>query len=104
MTAESTIEKRIVQRAKGRGWISYKFSSPGRAFVPDRIFIKCGVVVFMEVKATDQKPTPRQLIEIERLQKANCFCNWFDNADDALVFLELCDRYKKPRDGCGVSG
>ena len=54
---ESTIEKKAVQLAKQKGYLTFKFVSPNNRGVPDRMFIKEGVVFFIEFKAKDKKPT-----------------------------------------------
>ena len=47
---EADIERACVRWAKARGWLAWKFVSPGTTGVPDRVFIKAGRVVFVEVK------------------------------------------------------
>ena len=48
---ESQIERKICEHAKLWGCIPYKFTSPGRAGVPDRaILLPDANVIFMEVK------------------------------------------------------
>jgi len=49
---ESKIEKEVSRYAKGKGWLVYKFSSPGQRGVPDKIFMKDGVMFLIEFKAT----------------------------------------------------
>jgi len=41
---ESLIEKTSTEWAKSKGWLSYKFTSPGCMSVPDRIYLKDGQV------------------------------------------------------------
>ena len=52
-----------------QGYLVYKFTSPQRAAVPDRMFIsKDGFVFFVEFKREGAKPTPAQEREHARLR------------------------------------
>ncbi|PHM33294.1 VRR-NUC domain-containing protein [Xenorhabdus innexi] len=66
---EDVIERHLVNEVKKAGGIAYKFVSPGRRGVPDRIVVlPNGRVVFVECKAPGEKPRPDQLREHERLR------------------------------------
>ncbi|MBC8954889.1 VRR-NUC domain-containing protein [Xenorhabdus sp. PB62.4] len=66
---EDVIERHLVNEVKKAGGIAYKFVSPGRRGVPDRIVIlPNGRVIFVECKAPGGKPRPDQLREHERLR------------------------------------
>lgn len=65
---ERDIEAKVVKWAKDNGWLTYKFVSPSQRGVPDRIFIKGGIVVFIEFKAPGKKPTQLQAQTIKKLQ------------------------------------
>lgn len=68
-TRESAIEKHLVAEVRKEGGIAYKFVSPGRRSVPDRIvLLPGGRVTFVECKAPGKKPRPEQLREHERLR------------------------------------
>jgi hypothetical protein len=85
---ESAIEKEVVTYAQNHGWIVYKFSSPGRRGVPDRLFISSvGHHVFVEFKRPGEKPVALQYREIERINRQGGTAGWFDNAADAIAFL-----------------
>lgn len=61
---EKQIEAHLVQRIKAKGGIAYKFTSPQRRSVPDRlVLLPGGKMLFVELKATGAKPTPLQLRE-----------------------------------------
>lgn len=49
--------------------IAYKFSSPGRRAVPDRLCVIRNWVFFVECKATNEHLTEAQLRERERLEE-----------------------------------
>jgi Holliday junction resolvase len=66
---EDVIERHLVNEVKKAGGIAYKFVSPGRNGVPDRVCaFPNGRVVFVECKAPGEKPRPDQLREHERLR------------------------------------
>ena len=66
---EKNIEKKVCDYAKERGLLVYKFTSPARAAVPDRLFIVPHVgVFFIEFKRPGVKATAPQLREHGRLR------------------------------------
>ena len=65
---ESQIEGKVCDYAKKRGWLCYKFVSPARRSVPDRMFVKRRRVFFIEFKARGKRPTAGQWREIKRLR------------------------------------
>lgn len=54
---ESIVERRVCEYAKSKGWLVFKFTSPGHIGVPDRMFIRDGKVFFIEFKQKGKKPT-----------------------------------------------
>ena len=67
---EKDIEKAVKEYARSKGWLAYKFTSPGHAFVPDGLFISStGTVLFMEFKRPGGKATPGQLREMQRIEE-----------------------------------
>lgn len=66
---ESRIETRLVRRIRELGGIAYKFTSPARRSVPDRLCILPeGVSFFVECKRPGEKPTEAQEREHSRLR------------------------------------
>ena len=66
---EKKVEQLVCDYAKSKGWLVYKFTSPARAAVPDRLLIAPGGrVIFCEFKREGQKPTAPQSREHERLR------------------------------------
>ncbi|HCM6141601.1 TPA: VRR-NUC domain-containing protein [Klebsiella aerogenes] len=66
---ESIIEKHLAATVKAAGGIAYKFVSPGRRSVPDRIvLLPGGRLVFVECKAPGKPARADQLREHERLR------------------------------------
>jgi len=67
---EREIEKRVKEYARTKGWLAYKFTSPGHIGVPDGLFISPkGVVLFMEFKQLGKKATAMQQREIDRINQ-----------------------------------
>lgn len=66
---EKQIEARVCDYAKTKNVLAYKFTSPARAAVPDRMFIYKGRVFFIEFKREGQKPTAAQEREHHRLRQ-----------------------------------
>ena len=66
---ERDIEAAVCQYAREAGMLVYKFTSPNRAAVPDRLFITPkGTSWFIEFKREGVKPTVPQMREHERLR------------------------------------
>jgi len=67
---EKVIEKKVCDHAKQLGCMVYKFTSPARRSVPDRLFIMPGGkgVFFIEFKRKGCKPTPAQEVEIAKIR------------------------------------
>lgn len=87
---EKQIEAKVCEYAKTKNVLAYKFTSPARAAVPDRLFIAPdGRMWFCEFKRTGQKPTEAQNREHIRLQshKVNVFVIDTIEAGKAMVDL-----------------
>lgn len=94
---ESTIEQHAVAMFKAQGDLPYKFTSPGRRNVPDRLRLReippahqaivAHYVQFIEFKATGEKPTAAQEREHARLRKLGYRVEVIDSMAgvDALV-------------------
>lgn len=86
---EKDIERRVCQYAKTKGIEAYKFSSPARAAVPDRLMVPDGPSFFIEFKKTGEKPTPAQTREIERLRAKNQVVIVIDNVEDGKCLIDV---------------
>ena len=87
---EKQIEERVCTYAKSKGVLAYKFTSPARAAVPDRLFIAPdGRMWFCEFKREGQKPTDAQDREHTRLrqQKVNVFV--IDNVQEGKTMIDF---------------
>lgn len=78
---ESTIEKKVSDFAKDQGWLSYKFTSPSNRGVPDRLYLKEGVCIFIEFKATGKKPSKLQDKIISRIRDQGFLVYIVDSID-----------------------
>ena len=87
---EKEIEAKVCEYARSKGVLAYKFTSPARAAVPDRLFIaQDGRMWFCEFKAAGKKPTPAQEREHTRLreQKVNVFV--IDNVSEGKLMIDV---------------
>jgi len=87
---EKQIEAGVCDYARSKGVLAYKFTSPARAAVPDRLFIAPdGRVWFCEFKRGGQKPTAAQEREHARLreQRVNVFV--IDNVSEGKMMIDL---------------
>lgn len=86
---EKDIEKKVCDYAKEHGFLAYKFTSPARMAVPDRLFISpMGVVFMIEFKRGGQKPTPAQEREHTRLRQNHMLVFVIDNVDDGIRMID----------------
>ena len=87
---EKQIEADVCAYARNKGVLAYKFTSPARAAVPDRLFIAPdGRMWFCEFKREGQKPTSAQDREHTRLrqQKVNVFV--IDNVIEGKMMIDV---------------
>ena len=81
------IEKPASEFAITRGWWQCKFTSPTFNGVPDRLYIRNGVVIFIEYKAPDKPPTAQQLKRHREMRKHGATVYVVDNLDGAKEIL-----------------
>jgi hypothetical protein len=87
---EKQIEARVCEYARTKSVLAYKFTSPARAAVPDRLFISPnGRMWFCEFKREGQKATVAQEREHTKLrqQKVNVFV--IDNVTEGKMMIDL---------------
>ncbi|MGK0541661.1 VRR-NUC domain-containing protein [Propionimicrobium lymphophilum] len=66
---EKYLEQALKTAIENLGGICWKLVSPGTTGVPDRICLKAGRVVFVEVKAPGKKPRPIQKHRMAQLRE-----------------------------------
>lgn len=88
---EKDIEKKVCDYARSLGCLVYKFTSPARRSVPDRLFIMPGGrgVFFIEFKRKGCKPTAAQEIEIGKIKKNMVAVFVVDNVLDGKNVVDL---------------
>ncbi|MFT4465944.1 MAG: VRR-NUC domain-containing protein [Sodalis sp. (in: enterobacteria)] len=70
---EKAIEQQLIRAVKATGGIAYKFVSPRRLGVPDRLVVlPGGRLLFVECKVPGQKARPSQRREHDRLRALGC--------------------------------
>ena len=85
---EKDIERIFCARVTELGGIAYKFVSPQRRNVPDRLVVlPGGVMRFVELKAPGKKPTAGQIREHDRIRALGFVVDVIDSADTAKDWL-----------------
>lgn len=89
---ESQIEKKVTEYAKGLKWISYKFVSPQNRGVPDRFYVKGGLIFFIEFKAKTGTLSALQKHTINIMRDHGAHVHVVYSVDEGK---DLIDRYEK---------
>ena len=88
---ESVIEAYLVRCVKALGGEAYKYKSPNRANVPDRIvLLPGGRIHFVECKAPDEPCTAGQLREHNRLRVLGFDVKVIDSKEQVGKFIDIC--------------
>jgi hypothetical protein len=87
---EKQIEHTVCEYARSRDVLAYKFTSPNRMAVPDRLFIlPSGKMFFCEFKRTGAKPTESQEREHLRLRQHKVDVFVVDNVEAGKMMINL---------------
>lgn len=90
---ERDIERIVCDYATSQGMLVYKFTSPARAAVPDRLFITPrGIVFFIEFKREGAKATPQQVREHQRLRGHHVEVYIIDNVIEGKIIMDQMGR------------
>ena len=85
---ERDIEDYLRTQVKKIGGYAYKFSSPMKRAVPDRICIfPGGIVYFIEVKKPKGELTPAQQRELTKLRDFGCLVTTIWSVEDVDRFI-----------------
>lgn len=84
---ENELEQDIRRFAERRGWLWMKFVSPGYAGVTDRIGIRRGRVIFLEVKKEGEVPRELQKEVHEEMRRYGAEVFWVDSLEEAMEIL-----------------
>lgn len=85
---ESSVESGIRKYAELRGWWCVKFVSPGLRGVPDRLFIRNGRHVFIEIKRSGEEPTTQQSKRHREMREHGAEVYWVDSVEAAKEILK----------------
>jgi hypothetical protein len=89
MGPEAKIEEAVTRYAKRRGCRVYKFTSPSRRSVPDRLFITPnGVTGYLELKAKGKKPTKAQAHQMRLIEEKNAPVDYADSKEKAFLWVD----------------
>ena len=86
---EKLLERKLVKHCKERGILCYKFVSPGCRGVPDRLLIRNGRVLFLELKSERMEPTTLQHREMDRLRQQKMGAQWADGWEEVKSLIEI---------------
>nr|BDD44133.1 hypothetical protein 6 [bacterium] len=68
MMLEKEVERVVCDYAEAYGMLAYKFKSPSKRDVPDRLFVNKGRVFFIEFKRPGEKPRRSQDHEFRKMR------------------------------------
>ena len=87
---EKQIERNVCDYAHDAGMLVYKFTSPARAAVPDRLLVTPqGTTFFIEFKREGVKPTPQQAREHDRLRGHNVMVFVVDSTKAGRLVVDM---------------
>lgn len=92
MEAERKVEQALKRAIEKAGGCCYKFTSPSRAGVPDRIVVLRGRVVFVELKATGEKPRVLQKAVARAIRKAGGRVYCLSSVEQTTRFVQTLKR------------
>lgn len=84
---ESKIEKEVTKYAKVLGWLSYKFVSPNQKGIPDRLYLRDSVLIFVEFKQEGKEPTKLQAKCIKSIRNQGFNVIIIDNIEKGIKFF-----------------
>lgn len=85
---EKEIEKYFFKKIEELGGLCYKFTSPSKRGVPDRIVIFNGLVVFVELKRPGEKLRILQLLIHTRMRERGAIVVTIDSKKEVDEFCE----------------
>lgn len=82
---ENDVEKYLIRQVKAIGGLCWKWISPGRRGVPDRIvMLPGGGVYFVELKAPGKTERPDQVLVQKKLRSMGCVVYSSVDSKDAV--------------------
>lgn len=90
--SEKTLEARLVREIEARGGMALKYTSQFHRGIPDRIvLLPPGVLTFVELKSTGQKPTKLQMHAMGKLVMLGFDCKVIDSTESLNEYLAAVD-------------
>jgi hypothetical protein len=87
---EKDVEKHLCDQVKLRGGKPYKFSSPGRRSVPDRLCcFRNNFHIFIECKAEGKRLSPAQIRECNTLVRLGHTVRVTSSKEETLFIMDL---------------
>ena len=91
--SEKKLEARLVREIEARGGMALKYTSQFHRGIPDRIcLIPPGILTFVELKSTGQKPTKLQEHAMEKLTILGFDCLVIDTTEKLEEYLGHVDQ------------
>ena len=90
---ESVIERLLANKVKALGGLSYKFSSPSHAGVPDRVVIFKSRVVFVELKTETGKLSGIQIKTIRDMREQGADVRVLKGAGEVTAFIDEIQKW-----------
>ncbi|MDP5226895.1 MULTISPECIES: VRR-NUC domain-containing protein [Arthrobacter] len=85
---EQKVEAHLLARCREVGFLCWKFTSPGRAGVPDRVVVAPTGTVFVETKRPGGKLRRLQEQTIEKMRRAGAEVHVVDTVAGVDVLVE----------------
>lgn len=86
--SEKTLEARLVREIEALGGMALKYTSQFHRGIPDRIvLLPPGVLTFVELKSTGQKPTKLQMHAMDKLSMLGFDCKVIDSTEGLNEYL-----------------
>jgi hypothetical protein len=87
--SEKKVESKSSDVARANGWFTRKYKSPSQSGVQDRIFVKDGMVVFIEYKRIGNEPTGLQCDDASQLRLHGGRVYWTNTVRGTKLILGI---------------
>ncbi len=84
---ESDVEGQVVTYAKSHGCILYKLNGAGERGKPDRLILRNGKVLFLELKKPGETPRLLQWHHIRKLRAQGFAAEWANTVPTAIKHI-----------------
>jgi hypothetical protein len=85
---EKVLERHLSDYCREENIIYIKGSAAGKRGFPDRMLIRSGKVLFLELKRKGCKPRPIQRYWMNKLREEGIDAEWTDNYADAVRYIK----------------